>query len=712
VAQGDDEALKRFRSAIDASPAPARIDSLSCRTIEDDAPYPGFAIRESEDSSDGVTDISPDIAVCEQCLSDLREQPHRINYPLINCTLCGPRFSIIRSVPYDRVNTTMAPFALCAICSREYSDPEDRRFHAQPIACNACGPTYRLDHRGRAFTAIRDVVERSAKLLEEGAIVAIKATGGFHLACNPFDAGAVRRLRSGKRRDGKPFALMFRDLETVRCYAWVNDAEALLLQSSVRPIVLLRGRNAFPPEVSNRLTTVGAMLPSMPFHYLLFGRLNLPALIMTSGNISEEPIVIDNGVAAIVFAPVAEALVTYNRAIHNRVDDSVCAVYGRRVQLLRRSRGFAPAPVNLPWRVEGVAATGAELKTCFALGKGSKAILSQHIGDLKNSETLEFFEEAYGRLCTLLRVTPRIVAHDLHPDYLSTLFARETGLPLLAVQHHHAHVASCCAEHGINRKVIGVVLDGTGLGTDDALWGSEFLITDMHGFERAAHLRYVGMPGGDRAAVEPWRMAASYLYDCFGEECFAVCNDLVCGIPDNRLANIAEALRKGINCPRTSSAGRLFDAVASLCGLCNESTFEAEAAMRLEAVCGDPLRVTPYPWSCSDGLIDLRETVARIGDDRRNNIGVDEIATRFHATIISVITDTCSWLREAGGIDGVVLSGGCFQNRYIFEAAVQRLQEKKITVYTHHLVPCNDGGIALGQLAVAAHHYSASTTPG
>ncbi|MBN1576051.1 MAG: carbamoyltransferase HypF [Chitinispirillaceae bacterium] len=711
VAQGDEGALERFRSAINAPPALARIDSLTSLAIDDDAPYSGFTIRESEDSSDGVTDISPDIAVCEQCLSDLKEQPHRIGYPLINCTLCGPRFSIIRSVPYDRRNTTMAPFALCATCALEYGDPADRRFHAQPIACNACGPVYRLRHRGETFTAINDVLSRTASLLEEGAIAAIKGTGGFHLACNPFDTDAVRRLRSGKRRDGKPFALMFRDIAAVRRHAWVNDAETSLLQSAMRPIVLLRGMNTFPPEVNNRLTTVGAMLPSMPFHYLLFERLSLRALIMTSGNISEEPIVIDNEAAAALFAPLADAVVTYNRAIHNRVDDSVCAVYGEKVQMLRRSRGFAPAPINLPWKVDGIAATGAELKNCFALGKGSKAILSQHIGDLKNSETLQFFEEAYGRLCMLMRVKPSIVAHDLHPDYLSTMFARKTGLPLIAVQHHHAHIASCCAEHGIARKVIGVALDGTGYGTDGAVWGGEFLIADMRGFERAAHLRYVGMPGGDRAAVEPWRMAAAYLYDCFGEESFAMHRDLVSGVHGDKLAIIAEALRKGINCPQTSSAGRLFDAVASLCGLCNEMTFEAEAAMRLEAACGDALGVKPYQWRNNDGLIDLRETIGRICDDRRNRVSIDEIVTRFHATIIAVIVETCARLRGACGIDSVVLSGGCFQNRCIFEAAVRRLQENGFIVYTHHLVPCNDGAVALGQLAVAAHLRSEPTTP-
>ncbi len=703
LARGSDDAVTAFIKTIKESPPPlARIDSLETEPVETGEIYNDFTIAQSEYFSDAVTDISPDIAVCEHCLRDMNNQPHRIGYPLTNCTLCGPRFSIISAVPYDRSSTTMAPFIMCKTCATEYADPADRRFHAQPIACNNCGPVYTLYQGENVVTGNAAVAGLTANLLEQGAVVAIKGTGGFHLACSPFNTSTLDRLRTGKRRDGKPFALMFRDIAALRKYAKVDDQEARLLASVVRPIVLLTGCGNLPAGVNNRLPTLGAMLPYMPFHHLLFDKLALPALVMTSGNISEEPIVIENNIALSTFAPIADAVVVYNRDIHNRVDDSVCAVYGGQVQILRRSRGFAPSPVNLPWPVDGIAAAGAELKSCFALGKGSKALISQHIGDLKNVETLQFYEEAFERLCILFRVKPRLITHDMHPDYLSTRFALHTGLPSVAVQHHHAHIASCCAEHGIERKVIGVALDGTGYGDDGAIWGGEFLVADLYGYKRCAHLRYVGMPGGDRAAVEPWRMAASYLFDSFGDDFGSMHRSLFPDIPCDYLALITSALQKRINTPQTSSVGRLFDAVAALCGLCNEMTFEAEAALRLEALCNDPLLVEPYSWS--GGMqIDLRETIRQICKDRADRVDPAGIATRFHATLIGIITATCRSIRDNEGIEAVVLSGGCFQNRCIFEAAVQQLQKDGFSVYTHHLVPCNDGGVALGQLAVAAH---------
>ena len=708
LARGTATAIDEFTGIIRTEPPPlARIDSIKIE-ITDETPADGFSILPSDDSSSEVTDISPDIAVCDHCLADMEKQKHRIDYPLINCTLCGPRFSIIRAVPYDRPNTTMEPFTMCPQCRNEYENPADRRFHAQPVACNICGPWYTLYHGDRAIDGNGGqngtVVKETARLIESGAVVAIKGTGGFHLACNPFDEAALHKLRTGKRRDGKPFALMFRDITALREYAEVSEREEQLLRSIVRPIVLLKARgNDLPVEVNNALSTLGAMLPYMPFHYLLFEALELSAVVLTSGNISGEPIVIDNNTARATFSGIADAVVVYNRNIRNRVDDSVCAVFGEQVQLLRRSRGFAPSPVRMPFPVEGIVAAGAELKNCFALGKGEKAIVSQHTGDLKNSETMEFYREAYERLRMLFRVTPQLIAHDLHPDYLSTAFARETGLPAVAVQHHHAHIASCLAENGIAGKVIGVSLDGTGYGTDGAIWGGEFLLADMGSFERMAHLRYVGMPGGDRAAMEPWRMAASYLFDADGCNFIGDYRKLFPSVSDEQLSLILAALEKGINTPMTSSAGRLFDAVAALCGLCAAMTFEAEAAMRLESLCGDPFSVQPYAWTPGD-RIDLRDMMTRIAGDRLKNEDPSLIATRFHATVIDIITGTCMRLRDTTGVDSVVLSGGCFQNRCIFTGAVQQLQDNHFTVFTHHQVPCNDGGIALGQLAFAAYN--------
>ncbi len=696
--------IDEFIRAIKTSPPPlARIDSIRQERAAE-VPGEGFHILESEDTANGVTDVSPDIAVCGHCLADMKKQPHRIGYPLVNCTLCGPRFSIIRSVPYDRSRTTMAPFTMCEKCEREYTDPADRRFHAQPVACNECGPVYTMHMGAETVEGNSRVVDGTAKMIQEGSVVAVKGTGGFHLTCSPFSADALRKLRTGKRRDGKPFALMFRDLPTLRQFAQVNEEEERLLTSTIRPIVLLSGSgtDTLPSEVTNRLHTIGAMLPYMPFHHLLFEYTTLPAIVMTSGNISEEPIVIDNEIARETFSGIAGATVVYNRAIHNRVDDSVCAVFGRDVQMLRRSRGFAPSPVMLDMPVDGIVATGAELKNCFALGKGTKAILSQHIGDLKNSAAMEFYREAFERLCKLYRVRPVLVAHDLHPDYLSTGFAHELGVPAVAVQHHHAHIAACCAEHGIEGKVIGVAFDGTGYGSDAAIWGGEFLFADSCDFDRMAHLCYVGMPGGDRAAVEPWRMAASWLHASFDGGFTRIGEALLPSVAGEHLDMIGTALEKGINTPQTSSAGRLFDAVAALCGLCDTMSFEAEAAMRLESICGDPLTVQPLEWEGRE-VIDLRQCMRQIVELRKQNTPVGIIATRFHATIIDSIVKTCAALRSSTGCNEVALSGGCFQNRIIYTATLQGLQENRFKVYTHRQVPCNDGGIALGQLIVAAN---------
>lgn len=702
LVQGDEDTMRRFIARIEKEAPPlARIDTIQNDSVELPV-FDGFSIVASEDASGAVTDVSPDIAVCEYCLQDMKTQKHRIGYPLVNCTLCGPRFSIVKAVPYDRSNTTMAPFTMCSTCKKEYMNPADRRFHAQPVACNSCGPEYVMYRSGKKITGNRDVLVTTAQLLSRGAIVAIKGIGGFHLSCDPFHAGAVARLREIKRRDGKPFALMFRTVEALREYASVNEQEKKLLRSPVHPIVLLRGNGRLPPEVNNHLPTIGAMLPSMPFHYQLFEQFAGPALVMTSGNLSSEPIIIDDHKAVLTFNGITDAVTTYTRAVHNRVDDSVCAVYAGTIQILRRSRGFAPSPVPVGLPVDGIAATGAELKNCFALGKDSRVIMSQHLGDLKNAETLLFYEEAFERLCDLFRVTPGMIVHDMHPDYLSTRFARESGLPTVAVQHHYAHIAGCCVEHTLNEQVIGIALDGTGYGDDGRIWGGEFLIAGPAGYERFAHLRYVGMPGGDKAAVEPWRMAASYLYDTFGDEYITSCREYFSEVSEEQLLLLNTAMRKGINTIDTSSTGRLFDAVAALCGVCSIMTFEAEAAMRLEALCEDPLLVEPFSWCFENDQIDVRPMIREIIDLRARGDGLTVIATRFHATVIAIIVTICRAMRDKTGIDKVILSGGCFQNRYILEGSLQRLKENSFSVFLHQHVPCNDGGIALGQIVVAA----------
>lgn len=704
LAQGSEQELEEFCHELrNAPPVAARIDEVTCEATQ--APcFDLFAIRESEDSTDEATDVSPDMAVCDQCLADMKTQSHRISHPLINCAFCGPRYSIIRSLPYDRVNTTMDAFTMCDSCSREYFDPFDRRFHAQPVACNRCGPAFVLHHGEKVYREIGNILDRTALLIEEGGIVAMKGIGGFHLACNPFKDETVMRLRRAKRRDCKPFALMFRDMDAVCRYSIVSEAESVLLQSTVRPIVLLRSRGMISCSVVGSFGTIGAMLPSVPFHYLLFERLFIEAVVMTSGNLSGEPIIIDDRLACIKFKGVADAVLGHNRAIYNRVDDSVCAVQANKVRVMRRSRGFVPLPIRLRYSVNNMAAAGADLKSCFAIGRGQDAILSQHIGDLvRGADTMDFFKEAFGRLCSLFRVEPHVIAHDLHPDYLSTRYALSSGLNCVAIQHHHAHIASCCAQNGVEEPVIGVAFDGTGLGDDGTLWGGEFMVADLRGYNRVSHLRPVGMPGADLAVAEPWRMAASFLYDCFGESFTAVFGELITGVPEEALSSVAVALRNRINCPYTSSAGRLFDAVAVLCGISIRCSFEAEAAMLLEAECEDLSGVTPYGWCVEAKEIDIRPLICDIVDDRRRKTDIAEISARFHSTLIDIAVKTCLRLCEQTATDRVALSGGCFQNAILLNGVSSRLESASIKVYSQGSIPCNDGGIALGQLAILGH---------
>lgn len=701
-AQGSTEAMAQFcRLLQEKSPVLSRIDSLTVAAVAS-GNFCAFTIAPSEDHSGVVTEISPDIAVCASCLTDMHTQEHRVDYSFVNCTLCGPRYSIIQALPYDRPNTTMAPFTMCVRCSSEYSNPANRRFHAQPIACVHCGPVYTMHTPTAVLHSIGEVVAAAAALLEQGGVLAIKGVGGFHLAADPCNTNAVDKLRMLKKRDKKPFALMFRDRAALAAYAYVNEEEWELLESIVRPIVLLRDRGLLPRSINQGLATLGAFLPYMPFHYQLFTATKLSMLIMTSGNSADEPMVIDNEQALALFNGKTNGTITYNRTIHQRIDDSVAAVYNSKARLFRRSRGFVPSPIQLAFAVDGLVATGAEQKCCFAFGKGLSAIFGQHIGDLKNSETYQFYQEAFSRLGALYRLRPTTVAHDMHPDYLSTLFAQKMGIPTVAVQHHHAHIASCCAEHGLHGKVLGVAFDGTGFGDDGTVWGGEFLLADYTSYTRVSHLRGVGMPGGDRVAREPWRMAAAYLYDTFGSALPEISASYFPGRSSQELALLHHALRQGIGTPVTSSAGRLFDAVAALCNLGESVSFEAEAAMRLEALCGDINSVKPYPWR-GGSEIDLRPLIEELCFERSHAVSAAISATRFHATITEIIVKTCLEIRDEYKIDTVVLSGGCFQNRIIFENIAKYLKKEEFKVYTHELVPCNDGGIALGQLAVAAH---------
>ena len=698
LAEGEPEAIALFKAAlIQELPPAAHIAELQEEYL-DVQNFASFTIIPSRSQSDEITEVSPDIAVCEACLHDMKTQPHRIGYPFINCTNCGPRFTIIRALPYDRHQTTMDVFEMCETCRTEYESVTDRRFHAQPVACNHCGPTYQIHGHEVASTEIAKVV---SAWLDEGKIIALKGLGGFHLLCDATNEQAVATLRQRKNREGKPMAVMMASLTEVEKAFELSEAESVALTSWRRPIVLIQSKLALAPSVSNGMHTTGIVLPYMPFHYQLFENLKTTAIVLTSGNISDEPVVTDDEAAARDLTSIADAVVSYNRAIHNRADDSVVMVVAGRERMIRRSRAYVPASLNVPLRTEGIFAAGAELVNTFAIGKGNKVLLSQHIGDLKNAETLAFYEESVQRFSSLFRFEPQLAVCDLHPDYLSTTFAKSLGCKLEAVQHHHAHLAACMAEHGLDEKVIGIAFDGTGLGTDNTIWGGEFMVCDLSDFERKFYLDPVPLPGGDKVTDEPWRTAVSYLYQYFGRTVFDQPLAFLEGITVEKQAMILQAIDKKINCPLSSGAGRLFDAVAALTGICTHSSFHAEAPMRLEAAIQQGCR-SKYLVDTDGGRIVLMKLFYLILKDLR--LGVDKgiIAAKFHNTLLSVILSLSRRLRKETGIRKVVLSGGTFQNRYLLLHSIAMLHEQGFEVYAHEKVPSNDGGIALGQMAIAA----------
>ncbi|RLD40993.1 MAG: carbamoyltransferase HypF [Bacteroidetes bacterium] len=662
--------------------------------------FSDFTITKSQSLSDEITEVSPDIAVCKSCLQDMKNQPNRIGYPFTNCTNCGPRFTIIQDLPYDREKTTMRPFEMCPSCREEYTNILDRRFHAQPVACSKCGPHYTLIEKGEKETDISTIVKTTARLLEDGKIVAIKGLGGYHLACNPFNEKTVAELRIRKSREGKPFALMFRDAETAKQFLHINKKEETLLMSWRRPIVLLKIKEQFAPSVSTGLDTIGSMLPYMPFHHMLFEELDLPAIVLTSGNITDEPIIIDNQEAMNILHPIADASLTYNREIYNRTDDSVAFVANNKERLIRRSRSYAPSPVQIKLNAEGIFAAGAELVNCFCIGKGNQAIMSQHIGDLKNLETLEFYQESVERFKRLFRFTPQLAVADLHPDYLSTQFAKEMKIPILLVQHHHAHIASCMAEFQLDEKVIGISFDGTGLGDDGNIWGGEFLICDLNEYQRFTHFEYIPQPGGDAVSKHPWRMMLAYLHHYFGDEVVSRFPLLFKGIDEAEIEGILFLLKSKVNSPLTSSAGRLFDAVSALLNVCRNSTYHAEAPMRLEAI-ADEKTSALYGFEF-DGQISFGKTFEEMIADLLKGEETAKIAGKFHNTIVQLIVEVAEKMRKHTGLNKVVLSGGTFQNKILLENVEQKLKEINFAVYSQSGIPSNDGGIALGQLAIAA----------
>ena len=699
--------------------------------------YEGFEIRHSVATEGRYQLISPDIATCADCLRELLDpDDRRYRYPFTNCTNCGPRFTIIRDIPYDRPLTTMQPFVMCPDCQREYDDPLDRRFHAQPNACPACGPQVWLessDAAGSHLVERDDALRLAGQMLVAGKVLAIKRLGGFHLACDATNATAVGVLRKRKGRPSKPLAVMMASMDDVHRQCHVSEGEEFLLTSQQCPIVLLRRLedSSIVPEVAPQNLYVGVMLPYTPLHHVLLRDVRHP-LVMTSGNLSEEPIARSNNEAHQRLGPLADAFLMHNRDIHARYDDSVVFITQSPIaqstspqstspqspstQYIRRSRGYAPFPIRLPFETGQILATGAELKNTFSLTRDDFAFVSQHIGDMENLETLEHFEASIALFQHIFRIDPELVAHDLHPDYFATKFAhtqRSDSQSLVPIQHHQAHIASCLVDNGWEEAagpVIGVAWDGTGYGLDGHIWGGEFFVGDYRGFRRAAHLEYLPMPGGESAIRSPWRLAAGYFYSLTGEM------PALAGVSDQELRIVRQQVDRRFNTLLTSAAGRLFDTVAALAGVRQQVTYEAQAAIELEMLStrwasgrSSEVHAPAYPYVVEEGedgaVIRLRRLLQAVQSDVEEGTGPGQIGYRFHQTLAEMIVAVCQRIAAEEGPRTVALSGGCFQNRLLLALTVPRLEDAGFQVLLHQQVPCNDGGISLGQVALA--HFAA-----
>ncbi|MBN2115354.1 MAG: carbamoyltransferase HypF [Anaerolineales bacterium] len=746
LVEGQNCQVEKFIQSLHLEKPPlAKIDSIQV----DEAPCDlssNFEIRASQAVAGVYQPICADIAICPDCERELfNPQDKRYLYPFINCTHCGPRFTIIQDIPYDRPNTTMADFPMCDHCHAEYMDPLDRRFHAQPIACPECGPFVELrethsrfptsDPRISSIEIRVSAILKARRLLREGYILAIKGLGGFHLACDASNPYTLAELRDRKGRSDKPFAVMAADLAVVASLCNLQKEEQLLLTSREKPIVLLardKHINSLNYKVSElvapNLDTLGVMLPYTPLHHLLLNQTDPvlarepvpPVLVMTSGNFSEEPIAIDNKEALERLSPLADAFLLHNREIHVRSDDSVVKVdrgpwtvdhkasdtvsCPPSTVYLRRSRGYAPYPVRLPVEVRPTLAVGGELKNTFCLARDRYAFLSHHIGDMENAETYASFEQGTGHLAHIFRVQPDVIAHDLHPNYLTTRYAERSTVQRIGVQHHHAHIASCMADNGLDdRQVIGLSFDGTGYGTDGAIWGGEILLASYADFERFAHLEYLPLPGGDAAIRSPWRIMAGYAH-ALGIEV----DDLpfLQNTDKQALRIVRQQIDRKINSPFTSSMGRLFDAVASLIGIRHDVTYEAQAAIEMEVLSRDYLPdAKPYPYvvdQTEQGMtIRLRELFSAIVQDVRANEFAGMIGARFHRTAAEIAIDICKQARTATGLNDVALSGGVWQNQILLDLVCAGLKQERFIVYFHKQVPTNDGGLALGQVMVA-----------
>jgi len=707
--EGKTEAIEEFTAELTRKTPPrARIESVE---FEDLNPvnFFSFAIRPSTEEAGRYQLISPDIATCPACRQEIfNPSDRRYRYPFTNCTNCGPRFTIIEDIPYDRPKTTMAKFIMCPACQEEYENPANRRFHAQPNACPLCGPRIILADSQGTPLAVRDPITEAIGLLRQGKTLALKGMGGFLLACDARNSLAVQRLRQRKQRPAKPLAVMLKDLATVKEHCRVEAEEEKLLQAPESPIVLLPWKedSSIVSGVAPGQKYLGVMLPYTPLHHLLFRESGM-ALVMTSGNRSEEPIAKDNEEAFSRLGGIADAFLIHDRDIYVQYDDSVAAVVNGQSTIIRRARGYAPFPVRLPFSLRPILACGAELKNTFCLARDQYAFISQHIGDLENLETLNHFQRTIEIYQKIFRIQPELMAYDLHPEYLSTKYALSLPGKKIGVQHHFAHLVSCLAENGREGPVIGLTFDGLGYGTDGNLWGGEFLVGDYRSFARKAHLENIPMPGGTAAILHPWRMALSYLYTLMGQESALKHLNLFSPGQGEKIRVILQQIDRRINSPLTSSVGRLFDAVSALLGLCPSISYEGQAAMELEMI-ADVNEEGAYEFFTTDEdgkeIIRLRPLIAGILEDLEKGVERSVIAGKFHNTLIQIAVFICQKIRDEGGPKKAALSGGVFQNRLLGERMKAALEKAGFEVLTHRLVPCNDGGLSLGQAVIA--HFS------
>ncbi len=692
-------------------PPQARIDELSVAQAPP-AGHKHFKILPSLSRAGQYQLISPDLAACAECVRDFTDPVNRrYRYPFTNCTNCGPRFTIIEDIPYDRPLTTMKDFRMCPACQAEYDNPMDRRFHAQPNACPACGPHLELTDAGGKAVSGGDAITAASRLLKEGRIIAIRGLGGYLLACDALNDEAVSTLRQRKRRPGKPLAVMLADMDDVKLHCVASKAEKGLLESPPGPIVLLKWRpsSKISRLVAPGLNYLGVMLPYTPLHHLLMRDTGLP-LVMTSGNLSEEPIAKGNDEALRRLSGIADYFLKHNRGIYSRYDDSVTMVAAGKTRLLRKARGFAPSPITLPFAAPQVLATGAEEKNTFCLTRGKHAFLSQHIGDMENEETLQHFEATIALYQKMFRIKPELLSCDMHPDYLATKWAEAKAeaenLPLVRVQHHHAHIASCMVENGVEEPVIGVSFDVTGYGTDGRIWGGEFMVCDYNGFKRRGHLEYLPLPGGAAAVRKPYRTAIGYLYKLLGKEALSTKLPFLKTIDEKTLEIITQQVDRSLNSPLTSSCGRLFDAVSALIGVRGEINYDAQAAMELEMAAGGTSVEESYPFTIDSQegmrLIRLKGLFEAIITDMDAGAPIAVISARFHNTISGMIVQMCRQLAEENSLNTVAISGGVFQNRRLLEQAIKELKAAGLKVISQSQVPSNDGGVALGQAVIAS----------